>query len=146
MWCVEQIASTSVLMVAFLSIRLGHGDRGQLGLTHRVQTAETFELVPGLPKRLMAISAGEGHTAIIGPRQDLYVFGDGKHGKLGSSTHSNEFEACLVDRFKTYDVSKVVCGGCQTIVLAKKKSADRKKSSESDEDVGSEYLNRWENE
>jgi alpha-tubulin suppressor-like RCC1 family protein len=84
-----------------------------------------------------AIAAGEGHTAVLGTRGDLYVFGDGKHGKLGPQTHSNEFEPFLVDRFKAYNVQKVVCGGCQTIVLAQKRDHDQKKSSGSEEDIGS---------
>lgn len=117
----------------------GHGDRGQLGLGHRVLSAEHFEQVPGLPKHVVAIAAGEAHTAILSARGDMYVFGDGKHGKLGSTTYSNEFEPCLVDKFKTYNVSKVVCGGCQTIILAKKRSPGQNKSSESEEDIGSMY-------
>ena len=67
----------------------------------------------------------------------MYVFGDGKHGKLGSTTYSNEFEACFVEKFRNYDVLQVVCGGCQTIVLAQKKSSESKKSSGSEEDIGS---------
>jgi hypothetical protein len=72
----------------------------------------------------------------------MYVFGDGKHGKLGSTstTYSNEFEACFVEKFKNYNVSKVVCGGCQTIVLAQKKNAELKKSSGSEEDIGSKFF------
>jgi hypothetical protein len=70
----------------------------------------------------------------------MYVFGDGKHGKLGSATHSNEFEPCFVDKFKTYNVLKVVCGGCQTIVLAQKKTSEQKKSSGSEEDIGSMFF------
>jgi alpha-tubulin suppressor-like RCC1 family protein len=119
---------------------LGLGDRGQLGLGSRVLTAETFESVPNLPKRLLAIAAGEAHTVVLGARGDMYVFGDGKHGKLGPATHSNEFEPCSVEKFKNYNVTKVVCGGCQTIVLAQKKASDEKKASESDEDIGSMFL------
>ena len=122
------------------SIYLGRNDRGQLGLGPSVASAESFEPIPGLPKRIQAIAAGEGHTAVLGPRGDIYVFGDGKHGKLGSTTCSNEFEPCIVDKFKFYNVLKVVCGGCQTIVLAKKKDQDQKKSSGSDEDFGSKQF------
>ena len=118
---------------------LGDGSRGQLGLSHRVLSAETFELVPGLPKRLSAIAAGEGHTAVLSARGDLYVFGDGKHGKLGSPTHSNEMEPCLVEKFKSYEVLKVVCGGCQTIALGKKKSTESKRLSGSDEETESQF-------
>jgi len=120
---------------------LGLGDRGQLGLGSRVFSSETFEHIPGVPKRVTAIAAGEAHTAVIGARNDMYVFGDGKHGKLGSTTtHSNEFEACFVEKFKSYNVLKVVCGGCQTIVLAQKKNTELKRSSGSDEDIGSKLL------
>ncbi|CAF3772630.1 unnamed protein product [Adineta steineri] len=118
----------------------GHGDRGQLGLGHKVHSAETFEFVPGLPKRLTAVAAGEAHTIILGSRGDIYVCGDGKHGKLGSQTHSNEFEPCLIDKFKSYNVLKVVCGGCQTIVLAQKKTTDQKKSSGSEDDISNATL------
>lgn len=120
---------------------LGRGDRGQLGLGSRISSAENFELITGLPKRVTAIAAGEAHTAVIGSRNDLHVFGCGKHGKLGGSTNtiSNEFEPCSVEKFKNYNVLKVVCGGCQTIVLAQKKKGDLKKSSGSDEDIGSRF-------
>jgi alpha-tubulin suppressor-like RCC1 family protein len=116
------------------------GDRGQLGLGSRVSSAEAFELIPRLPKRVTAIAAGEAHTAVLGNRHDMYVFGDGKHGKLGSATQSNEFDACFVDKFKNYNVLKVVCGGCQTIVLAQKKTSESKRSSGSEEDIGSKII------
>ena len=120
---------------------LGDGSRGQLGLGHRVLSAESFELVQGLPKRLSAIAAGEGHTMVLGVRGELYVFGDGKHGKLGSPTHSNEMEPCQVEKFKNYEVLKVACGGCQTIALAKKKSSETKRLSGSEEETESELNN-----
>lgn len=120
---------------------IGLGDRGQLGLGSGMNKAETFEQIEGLPKRATAIAAGEAHTAVIGNRKDIYVFGDGKHGKLGSTTYSNEFQPCSVEKFRNYNVLKVVCGGCQTIVLAQKKSSsDPKKSSGSDEDIGSKFI------
>ena len=98
---------------------------------------ENFEIVEGLSKRLLAIAAGEGHTSVVGARGDIYVFGDGKHGKLGSTTHSNEFNPCFVEKFKPYYVLEVVCGGCQTIVLARKRSTEEKISSGSEEDAES---------
>ncbi|CAF3654089.1 unnamed protein product [Rotaria socialis] len=118
----------------------GHGDRGQLGLGPKLVSAETFETIEDSPKHITAIAAGEAHTAVRTARGDLYVCGDGKHGKLGSSIHTNEFQLCIVDRFKTYNVSKVVCGGCQTIVLAQKESTERQQASESDADIGNATL------
>jgi len=43
---------------------------------------------------------------------------------LSFETHSNEFEPCFIEKFKEYNVLKVVCGGCQTVILAQKKSID----------------------
>ena len=120
---------------------IGLGDRGQLGMGSGMTKAETFEQIEGLPKRATVIAAGEAHTAVIGNRKDMYVFGDGKHGKLGSATYSNEFQPCSMEKFRNYNVLKVVCGGCQTIVLAQKKSSnDQKKSSGSEEDTGSKFF------
>ena len=117
---------SSVCIIINLSIILfiGQGDRGQLGLGPNLLIAENFESIENLPKHLTAIAAGEGHTAILGPQGELYVFGDGKHGKLSYETHSNEFEPCCINQFKGYTVLKVVCGGCQTIILAQKKSTE----------------------
>jgi alpha-tubulin suppressor-like RCC1 family protein len=78
---------------------------------------------------------GEGHTAVVDFRGDIYVFGDGTHGKLSYKTQSNEFEPCSIDKFKGYNVLKVVCGGCQTIILAQKSE-----SIEDDEDFESNYF------
>jgi alpha-tubulin suppressor-like RCC1 family protein len=102
----------------------GRGDRGQLGLGHRVSIAKHFEIIKNLPKRLTTIATGEGHTAIIDFRGKIYVFGDGKYGKLTSEIHSNKFEPYFLHKFKGYNVLKVVCGGCQTIILAQKKSIE----------------------
>jgi hypothetical protein len=61
----------------------------------------------------------------------MYVFGDGKHGKLSFETHSNEFKPYFIDKFKEYNVLKVVCGGCQTIILAQKKSIENEEDIKS---------------
>jgi alpha-tubulin suppressor-like RCC1 family protein len=103
---------------------IGQGDRGQLGLGSKILIAEHFEIIENLPKYPTAIAAGEAHTAVLGPQGDLYVFGDAKHGKLSYETHSNEFEPYSINKFKQYNVLKVVCGGCQTIILAQKKSTE----------------------
>jgi len=50
---------------------------------------------------------------------------------LSSEIHSNEFEPYFIDKFKEYNVLKVVCGGCQTIILAEKKSIKNKENIKS---------------
>jgi alpha-tubulin suppressor-like RCC1 family protein len=102
----------------------GRGDRGQLGLGRGVLITKHFEIIKSLPKHLTAIAAGESHTAIVDSHGEIYVFGDGKHSKLDNETHSNKFKPYFLDKFEGYQVFKVVCGGCQTIILAQKKSTE----------------------
>ncbi len=110
---------------------IGQGDRGQLGLGRKVSMAKHFEIIENLPEQIIAIAAGEAHTAIVDSSGNIYVFGDGKHGKLSSETHANEFEPYFIEKFKEYNILKVVCGGCQTIILAEKKSIKNKEDIES---------------
>lgn len=117
-------------------MNIGNNSRGQLGLGESVKSVNTFELVENAPKKITSIAAGEGHTALINEHGSVYLFGDGKHGKLGVATHTNEFEPYRVDRFKGYEALKVACGGCHTIVLARKRSKDEIEHSESEEDSG----------
>ncbi len=79
-------------------------------------------MIEHLPKHLTAIAAGSAHTAIIDSCGGIYLFGDGKDGKLNYGSHSNKFEPSFSDQFKGYNVLNVVCGGCQTIIFAQRKS------------------------
>ncbi|CAF3124208.1 unnamed protein product [Rotaria sp. Silwood2] len=99
----------------------GQGDCGQLGLGPNVQIAADFKVLENLPKSFTAIAAGKAHTAILTHNGDIYVFGDAKYGKLSYEIYSNEFVPRSINKFKEHNVLKVVCGGCQTIILAQKK-------------------------
>ncbi|CAF0918769.1 unnamed protein product [Rotaria sordida] len=107
----------------------GRGDCGQLGLGPSILFAEHFKMIENLPKYVTAIAAGKVHTAILSHDGNIYAFGDGKYGKLSYETYSNVFEPRSINKFKGYNVLKVVCGGCQTIILA------QKKQTENEEDI-----------
>ncbi|CAF1984272.1 unnamed protein product [Rotaria magnacalcarata] len=108
----------------------GRGEHGQLGLGRKISNSENFKMIENLPKNLTTIAAGKAHTTLLGLNGELYVFGDGKYGKLGCEMYSNKFEPCSVDTFKGLNVLKVVCGGDQTIVIAQKK-----RSQQDEEDI-----------
>ncbi|CAM4906816.1 unnamed protein product [Rotaria socialis] len=103
----------------------GRGEHGQLGLGRKISNSENFKMIENLPKNLTTIAAGKAHTVLLGLNGDLYVFGDGKYGKLGCEMYSNKFEPCSVDTFKGLNVLKVVCGGDQTIIIAQKKRSQQ---------------------
>ncbi len=81
-------------------------------------------MIENLPKHWITIAAGATHTAIINSYGELYLFGDGKYGKLNYETDLNQLQPYFIDQFKEYNVLDVVCGGCQTIIYAKRKSIE----------------------
>jgi alpha-tubulin suppressor-like RCC1 family protein len=133
------IIDTMCMLCVFSCMFSGNGSRGQLGHGYQNQSVGVFTMIKGLPKHITSISAGEGHTALLSSRGEVYLCGDGKHGKLGFDTHSNEFNAAFLTKFRGYVISQVVCGGCQTIILARK-ILNNEKRQLSDEDDNSECV------
>lgn len=93
--------------------------------------AENFEIIENLPKHITDISVGEAHTVIVDSLGNFYVFGDGKYGEFSFESHSYEFKPLFIDKFQGYNIFKVVCGGCQTIILAEKKSIENEEGIQS---------------
>lgn len=106
-------------------------------------STEQFEQVEAFDgKKVTAIACGESHTVAIVNKGDLYVFGDGKHGKLGAKVVTNEFSPKFVEKFHHYQVLKVACGGLHTILVAERKpTANSKHDLESDDALESKYSN-----
>jgi hypothetical protein len=105
-------------------------------------STEKFGIVPRVTNRVRTIVAGDSHTGILGSRGDMHLFGDGKHGQLCSSIYSNEFEPYCPNELEEYRISEVVCGGCQTIILANKKKSEQKhKVQKNNEQISSEQKN-----
>ncbi|XP_076372479.1 X-linked retinitis pigmentosa GTPase regulator-like [Tachypleus tridentatus] len=106
------------------SYSFGDGNNGQLGLGTKILDASTPQPVRGLEGlKIARASSGENHTAFLTETGQLYVCGDGRHGKLGlvegdSEVLSNQFFPTLITRFFGFQVQQVACGGCHTVVLA----------------------------
>lgn len=94
-------------------------------------------MIKNIPKNIIDIAAGEAHTILIDSIGNLYVFGDGKYGKLCFKTHLYEYQPIFIDTYKDYHIFKIVCGGCQTIILA------GNKSNENREEISKSTLNNF---
>jgi alpha-tubulin suppressor-like RCC1 family protein len=81
-----------------------------------------FQMIEHLPSHLTAISAGSMHTAILDSSGGIYLFGDNRYDQLNQRAHSNLFTPFYSDQFKKYHILNIVCGGCQTIIFAQRKS------------------------
>ncbi|XP_063954915.1 X-linked retinitis pigmentosa GTPase regulator-like isoform X2 [Lytechinus pictus] len=113
----------------------GNGASGQLG--HGPDL-----LVTNIPKRIARlewtrckwVSCGESHTAVITAKGCLYTFGDGRHGKLaqGEESFSNVFIPSKVLRFNGFLVQEVSCGGCHTLVRARRRAPPNDPASDSE--------------
>jgi alpha-tubulin suppressor-like RCC1 family protein len=73
-------------------------------------------------KKISVVSCGNGHTALITEKGELYMFGRGKEGQLGRE-EENESSAGYrttpkhVEAFKNKRVVNVKCGGEHTMAL-----------------------------
>ena len=117
----------------------GQSTNGQLGLGTR--TLETFVPLKISPlseisnndnqtnNRIVYISCGENHTAVVSSSGQLFTFGDGRHGKLclDIETLSNHYSPVISTRFQgEYRVLSAHCGGCHTMVVAQPIPADKR--------------------
>ncbi|XP_022104478.1 X-linked retinitis pigmentosa GTPase regulator-like, partial [Acanthaster planci] len=114
----------------------GDGSSGQLGHGPSILGLKIPQKIMKLSRRnCRDVECGESHTAVITDSGSLYMCGDGRHGKLcqGDESFSNLFHPAKVKRFKGFYVEQVSCGGCQTIVRARRKDkANGEVSSDSD--------------
>jgi len=94
--------------------QLGHGDKSDQQLPRKINN---------LKERIVKISCGGGHTAMITATSRLLVMGRGREGQLGreqvdESNSGYSLKIKQVEQLpKGTNVRKVVCGGNHTMVL-----------------------------
>lgn len=99
----------------------GLGQFGQLGLgTFLFETAEPRVIEPIKDQKIIYVSCGENHTALITDIGLIYTFGNGQYGKLGlgMENFANQFIPTLCSSFLKFMVELVACGGCHMLVFA----------------------------
>ena len=67
--------------------------------------------------RPIDISAGDAHSAVIVQSRQLYVWGNGFYGRLGSGFELKELLPIQVEDMSGKEVVKVSCGALHTLVL-----------------------------
>ncbi|XP_034035290.1 retinitis pigmentosa GTPase regulator b isoform X2 [Thalassophryne amazonica] len=123
----------------------GLGQFGQLGHGTFIFESRLPRLVDHFRKgRGCQVACGENHTALITDRRLLYMYGDGRHGKLGlgDENFTNQFKPTLCPRFLKYQVQAVACGGCHTVVLAQPRTQNCGDVLLEDDDVTEVYLEK----
>ncbi|XP_067902491.1 probable E3 ubiquitin-protein ligase HERC3 isoform X2 [Heterodontus francisci] len=95
----------------------GRNNHGQLGLNdtknrHLPTYVKLLEC-----KRIVYISCGAQHTALLTKYGLVFTCGAGGYGQLGHKTKSDEFEPRLVAGLLGSKVSQIACGSYHTLVL-----------------------------
>ena len=74
--------------------------------------------------RIVRLSCGAGHSAVVTDHGHLYVFGCGDGGRLGlgSSHFDNVYTPTMVEALAHEHVASVSCGNSTTIVVTKIKT------------------------
>ncbi|XP_052004315.1 trichohyalin [Xyrauchen texanus] len=123
----------------------GCGEFGQLGLGTLVFEADTPVAVGHFRKgRVIYVTCGENHSALITDSGLLYTFGDGRHGKLGhgDENFTNQFSPTVCQRFFDYYAMTVACGSSHTLVFARPRQQESEEVCLEDEDMTYFYLDR----
>ena len=120
----------------------GEGPFGELGLGSSCLETGTPKKVASLGNiRARDVACGESHMAVITKHSNLYVCGDGRHGKLamGQESFSNLFKLTKVTRFNSFDIRAVACGGCHMLVVGVRK-ADLENGTDSEVEAERDVL------
>ncbi|KAK1127849.1 hypothetical protein K0M31_003340 [Melipona bicolor] len=143
----------------------GSNSTGQLGLGTKMTELHTPKLLPRgalRNEKIARVSCGESHTAVVTESGKLYTCGDGRHGKLGlEENENNVHELTFVQRYKElfvsnvitfpvagiliifcklleaihFQLSKVACGGCHTILVGQRRETNNRSQREENSQV-----------
>ncbi|XP_018404894.1 PREDICTED: X-linked retinitis pigmentosa GTPase regulator [Cyphomyrmex costatus] len=114
----------------------GSNASGQLGMGINVNETRTPKLLPRgalQDEKIVKISCGESHSAILTESGKLFTCGDGRHGKLGlEENENNVHEVTFTAKYQELFVSNVACGGCHTILVGRRHEIDYQSRRQSD--------------
>jgi alpha-tubulin suppressor-like RCC1 family protein len=78
----------------------------------------TFEPVPSLgKKKVISVSAGPTHSACVTEAKEVFMWGNGKKGKLGAQNENDQPVPIYIDFLEGKFVKSVSCGFDWTSVL-----------------------------
>ncbi|XP_056423740.1 probable E3 ubiquitin-protein ligase HERC3 isoform X3 [Hyla sarda] len=95
----------------------GKNSSGQLGLNDDQVRVSPCHVKPLRSQKVVYISCGEEHTAVLTKTGGLFTFGAGDHGQLGHDSVHNEINPRRVLELMGSEVSQIACGRQHTIAF-----------------------------
>ncbi|XP_075716794.1 putative E3 ubiquitin-protein ligase HERC3 isoform X4 [Rhinoderma darwinii] len=95
----------------------GKNSSGQLGLNDEQVRVSPCHVKSLRSQKVVYISCGEEHTAVLTKTGGLFTFGAGDHGQLGHDSVHNEINPRRVLELMGSEVSQIACGRQHTIAF-----------------------------
>ena len=95
----------------------GSGGHGQLGLGDREDRLRMTRLAGDFTVRVVMVSTGWGHSALLDSDGELWMSGRGDDGQLGTGRREDMLTPTLVPGFGGARVKMAACGAGHTLVL-----------------------------
>eukprot|EP00002_Diphylleia_rotans_P007162 TRINITY_DN1666_c0_g1_i3.p1 TRINITY_DN1666_c0_g1~~TRINITY_DN1666_c0_g1_i3.p1 ORF type:complete len:403 (+),score=74.74 TRINITY_DN1666_c0_g1_i3:72-1280(+) len=97
----------------------GRGAHGQLGHGATADQSHPTLVETLKDKKIVRVSCGSNHTAVVTDKGELYTFGKGVDGQLGHGDIGNRSSPLPVKGLKDHKVVDVACGYDHTVVMVK---------------------------
>ncbi|XP_069599640.1 probable E3 ubiquitin-protein ligase HERC3 isoform X2 [Ranitomeya imitator] len=95
----------------------GKNGSGQLGLNDEQVRESPCHVKPLRSQKVVYISCGQEHTAVLTKNGGLFTFGAGDHGQLGHDSIQNEINPRRVLELMGSEVSQIACGRQHTLAF-----------------------------
>ncbi|XP_073494150.1 probable E3 ubiquitin-protein ligase HERC3 isoform X1 [Phyllobates terribilis] len=95
----------------------GKNSSGQLGLNDEQVRESPCHVKPLRSQKVVYISCGQEHTAVLTKNGGLFTFGAGDHGQLGHDSIHNEINPRRVLELMGSEVSQIACGRQHTVAF-----------------------------
>lgn len=99
----------------YICSAFGYGRYGQLGLISLVPSQNPNVITVDEP--IFAVSAGEGHTAVLTETFHLFIFGRNAYGQLGLGHNLPVYTPTLVHSLNSKQIEAVFCGAEHTLAI-----------------------------
>jgi E3 ubiquitin-protein ligase HERC3 len=99
---------------------VGNNSYGQLGLGNTEEALKAKRVDFFNNKTIVRIAAGSAHSACVLNTGEVYCFGYGIYGQIGSGDRSNSLNPVLVSTLANERVREIACGTNHTLCLTEK--------------------------
>jgi alpha-tubulin suppressor-like RCC1 family protein len=108
---------TAILADTGIVYTFGNGSDGQLGHVDREDQLIPTPITSADLPRIIQVSCGNYHTALLADNGMVYTFGYGRRGQLGYGDREDRLIPTLIISVDLPPIIRISCGGLHTVLL-----------------------------